>query len=99
MLSYQTSGNSLDCLVAAGHSYLLYGLGFEWRPSFYKDVRLHGFVACRHENEIARISATGRAESTRILNANIGITWNMNIHKILKERVFKKEVVTEASGQ
>ena len=99
ILSYQTSGNSLDCLVAAGHSYLLYGLGFEWRPSFYKDVRLHGFVACRHDNEIARTSATGQAESTRILNANIGITWNMNIHKILKERVFKKEVVTEVSGQ
>ena len=89
ILSYNTTGNNLDCLVAAGHSYTLYGLGFEWRPSFYKDVRLHGFVACRRDSESALTSATGRPEASSCINANIGITWNMNIHKILKERVFK----------
>lgn len=91
ILSYNATGSSLDCLVQAGHSYLLGGIGFEWRPSFYKDVRLHGFVAYRRDSESARTSATGRAETTNTLNANIGITWNMNIHKILKERVFKEK--------
>jgi len=92
ILSYNATGGNLDCLVAAGHSYMLYGLGLEWRPSFYKDVRLHGFVACRRDSESAMISATGLSEVTNTLNANIGITWNMNIHKILKERVFKDKV-------
>lgn len=92
MLTFATSGQNLDCLVMAGHSYTLYGLGFEWRPSFYKDVRLHGFVACRKDSESSRTSQTKRPEASSLINANIGITWNMNIHKILKERVFKEKV-------
>lgn len=89
ILSYSATGSSLDCLVSAGHSYTLYGLGFEWRPSFYKDVRLHGFLACRRDSESARTSSTGRAEAASSINANIGITWNMDVHKILKSRLFK----------
>lgn len=91
ILAFQTSGNNLDCLVLAGHSHILYGLGFEWRPSFYKDVRLHGFVACRNDNTSSLTSPlpSGRPVATNTINANIGITWNMNIHKILKDRILK----------
>ena len=95
IIAYRNTGTTLDCLVAAGHSYTLYGLGFEWRPSFYKDVRLHGFVACRHETESKRTSATGQAEFSNMINANIGITWNMNILKVLKDRVFKDKAVNQ----
>lgn len=86
---YTTTNTSLDCLVTAGSSYALYGLGIEWRPSFYKDVRLHGFVACRQNRIDDAVSASGKKETHSTINANIGITWNMDVHKMLKDRLRK----------
>ena len=79
-----TSGLGLDCLIPAGHSYAKYGFGFEYTPSFCKDVRLHGVLSyCRNGIE----NAAG-AENDRIntVTANIGITWHMNIHRMFMER-------------
>lgn len=79
-----TSGLGLDCLIPAGHSYAKYGFGFEYNPSFCKDVRLHGVLSyCRNGIE----DAAG-AENDRIntVTANIGITWHMNIHRMFMER-------------
>ncbi|MCR4817284.1 MAG: OprO/OprP family phosphate-selective porin [Bacteroidales bacterium] len=79
-----TSGLGLDCLIPAGHSYAKYGFGFEYNPSFCKDVRLHGVLSyCRNGIE----NAAG-AENDRIntVTANIGITWHMNIHRMFMER-------------
>ena len=74
----------LDCLVGTGNSHATYGIGFEYIPSFCKDVRLHGFVANRN----TRVEdANGvKMSTTNTLTANIGITWHMNIHRMFMER-------------
>ena len=87
ILRYNATGKSLDCLVRAGHCYKLCGLGLEYKPAFCKDVRLHGFVAYRDDKEMGRVSATGLDENTNHLNVNAGITWNMDVHKMLKDRL------------
>ena len=85
--SMAASGTELDCLVESGHSYLTYGIGFEYRPAICRDVRLHGFVT----NTNVRVEDAGGNElnSTDNLRANIGITWHMNIHRMFMERGLK----------
>lgn len=70
--------DALDCLIPGGTSYATYGIGFEYKPSFCTDVRLHGFVAGRTQDD-----ETGK---TNTLTGNIGITWHMNIHRMFRER-------------
>lgn len=65
-----------DCLLDAGSKHAIYGAGFEYRPASCKDVRLHAYVA----NRVQENTFTGDVTST--LNANIGITWNMNIRNM-----------------
>ena len=83
-LNFSAMGTSIDCLMEAGTSQVTYGIGFEYKPAFCKDVRLHGFVAKRdiyaediNGNELGNVHS---------LNVNIGITWHMNIHRMFKER-------------
>ncbi len=78
------SPSSLDGLVEAGHSYLTYGLGFEYKPAFCKDVRVHGYLA----NQDVRVEDINGTETSRVrqLTANVGITWHMNIHRMFLER-------------
>ena len=79
-----TSSLGLDCLIPAGHSYTKYGFGFEYNPSFCKDVRLHGVLSyCRNGIENA---AGEENDRTNTITANIGITWHMNIHRMFMER-------------
>ena len=78
----------LDILIGQGNKFLFYGVGFEYNPSFCKDVRLHGVLSyCDHTLE----DAAGNTTSfTHTLTANIGITWHMNIHRMFMERGLKK---------
>lgn len=78
------SVDELDCLISSGHSHLTYGIGFEYNPSFCKDVRLHGFIANR-DNRVED-AAGNEVGKTSTLTANIGITWHMNIHRMFMER-------------
>ena len=81
-------GNSYDCFVEAGHSYCLYGAGFEYRPSKCPSVRLHGYVAQRNDmhNEIRTNTVDNTFKITEsTLNVNFGITWNMDVLKLLKK--------------
>lgn len=75
---------ALDCLISAGNELSTYGIGFEYTPSFCKDVRLHGFVANRVTN--VHDNTNTLTETTSSLTANIGITWHMNIHRMFLER-------------
>ncbi|MBP5548829.1 MAG: hypothetical protein J6X58_08080 [Bacteroidales bacterium] len=74
----------LDCLTPAGNSIITYGVGFEYNPSFCKDVRLHGFVANR--NTKVENNYTNTSLRNDSFTANIGITWHMNIHRMFLER-------------
>lgn len=79
-----TSATAIDCLTPAGSSIATYGIGFEYNPSFCKDVRLHGFVANR--NTTVEDAAGTQTDKVNTLTANIGITWHMNIHRMFMER-------------
>ena len=70
-----------DCFGEAGTTYLTYGLGLEYRPRVCPDFRIHAFVAD------SRITRTDSYENS--LQCNVGITWDMDIHRMLKDRVAK----------
>lgn len=85
-------GSSLDCLVPAHHSYCLYGGGFEYKPSFCKAVRVHGYVAARQETDYTAVWAAQQAslpepEPTVVngLQVNLGVTWNMDFLKLINK--------------
>lgn len=69
-----------DCLVPEGESFTTYGLGFELRPTFCRDLRIHGYVASRHHTALDR-------PSDNSLFVNGGITWDMDIHAIVTQRM------------
>lgn len=74
----------LDCLIGAGQRIAKYGIGFEYNPSFCKDVRLHGVLSY---NDFSTEDANANQLSFKHqLSANIGITWHMNIHRMFMER-------------
>ncbi len=74
----------LDCLIATGNRFAKYGIGFEYNPSFCKDVRLHGVLSyCQNSIENAAGIETSH---TNTLSVNVGITWHMNIHRMFLER-------------
>lgn len=89
---------SLDCLAEPGHKYLLYGVGFEYRPASCKAVRLHGFVTHRQTvapNYVKEANVTptnyvrqGDARESN-LEFNLGVSWNMDVHKMLNDRLNK----------
>ncbi len=75
---------ALDCLIASGSRIAKYGIGFEYNPSFCKDVRLHGVLSY---NDYRVEDINGNQQSfTDQITANIGITWHMNIHRMFMER-------------
>ena len=75
---------NLDCLIPAGSIITKYGIGFEYNPSFCKDVRLHGVLSyC--ENHLDNPKAN-LLSHTNTFTVNFGITWHMNIHRMFMER-------------
>ena len=77
-----------DCFGEAGHQYLTYGLGAEYHPVSCPDVRLHAFVANRATSHEAD---AGKTVTTNSLQFNVGITWDMNIHRMIKDRMMKNQ--------
>lgn len=76
--------NNLDCLILPGSRISKYGFGFEYNPSFCKDVRLHGVLSYCH-NSLEDMTGVENFR-TNTVTANIGITWHMNIHRMFMER-------------
>ena len=73
-----------DCLVPEGTSFTTYGLGFELRPQFCRDMRIHGYIAERHHTLVNQ-------PSDNSLFVNCGITWDMDIHAIVTQRMKKNQ--------
>ncbi|MCF0207541.1 MAG: hypothetical protein HUK15_08945 [Bacteroidales bacterium] len=85
--------SSKDILMYPGSAYGFYGIGVEYRPAFYKNIRLHAFVANSiriQQNEISvpteGIYTTGK---TSKLNVNVGLSWNIDFLKFIDKK-FKK---------
>ncbi|MBQ6070073.1 MAG: hypothetical protein IJK84_11275 [Bacteroidales bacterium] len=87
-------GNSIDlgyydCFGEAGYSYLTYGLGAEYRPEACPDFRLHAFIANRTSKHLEEGAQPKYEAVENSLRFNIGITWDMDIHRMLKDRIAK----------
>ena len=79
-----------DILMMPGQSYYFYGLGVEYRPANYKNVRLHAYVANAETEQEYVFGPAISTSKTSNLNVNVGLTWNIDFLKYLKPQ-FKKE--------
>ena len=82
-----------DCFGEAGHTYCTYGIGAEYRPDACPDFRLHAFLANRTTTHTEEMEWHGHIDYNNVkvnsLRFNIGITWDMDIHRMLKDRIAK----------
>ena len=79
------AANWLDGLVPANHAYFHTGLGCEFHPT--DNVRLHAYVAYRDDCEFDAVNngVTTSDLHTASLTANVGATWTIDFHKMLKK--------------
>ena len=83
---YITLGSgSLDCLALPHHSTCLYAAGVEYRPASCPSVRLHGYLGGRRETDYN--PATPVTSDT--FEANVGVSWNVDVRKILDKNLKK----------
>ena len=75
-----------DIFCETAHSHLTYGLGMEYHPKSCPDFRLHAFVANRRTTDYSSMATPVVSNSLR---ANVGITWSMEVYRMLKERMAK----------
>lgn len=71
-----------DCLAQPGQIYGFYGAGVEYRPAVCRDVRFHAFVA---NFETRHAATTDNAYTDVDLKVNVGVTWDINVLKMLKK--------------
>lgn len=67
-----------DIMLSPGMRYAFYGLGIEYRP--IPEVRLHAFIAN------SRTYEENKEMPSNDINANIGVSWNLNILKYLDKK-------------
>lgn len=73
-----------DCLIEAGSRHSVYGFGMEYRPSICKDVRVHAYVA--HRIQQNTLASPVEPQTISTINANVGITWNMDFREMFSKR-------------
>lgn len=82
----------MDVMIMPGHNYHFYGLGVEFRPAVYRDLRIHAFVANKvlYRPEIQpdnTVSYRIPDEGHGTLQVNVGVTWKIDFMKYLPERL------------
>lgn len=86
---YYTVNNTdvdVDMLMPNQRNYCFYGLGMEYRPLVYPDLRVHAYVA----NSVMALPSVYDADGSwknQILTANVGVTWWLNFMKFLPEKL------------
>lgn len=78
------SNGLFDCLIAPGSRHSVYGAGIIYRPNTCKNVRIHAYVA--HRIEQNTLAEPTEVASTSTINANVGITWNMNFRDMFDKQ-------------
>ena len=85
--NFNTTGEIWDCLALPGQQYIYYGIGFEWHPKKYSDIRLHGFVTdVAIINDYAPALQDPDIQAEHNLYANIGVTWKIDIAKYFRNK-------------
>lgn len=84
-----------DPMMTPGFNYHFYGIGLEFRPLKYQDLRIHAFVAnsvkyspgfCRTDPETSNTVNTP-VEGHGSLQINVGASWTINFMKYLPDRL------------
>ncbi len=87
---YYTMGEDshvdVDMMMPNDRVHWFYGLGMEYRPRVYPDLRVHAYVAnSTMRNSYEYISDYGWRNMN--LTANVGVTWWLNFMKFLPEKL------------
>lgn len=78
--------NIIDNTMVPGANYYFYGLGLEYRPPVYPDLRIHAYVA-NSTFHYPQINNYILDEKKCNLMANIGATWKIDFMKYLPEKL------------
>jgi len=73
-------------LMPNNQAHCFYGLGMEYRPRIYPDLRVHAWVA----NSVMTppLGYTGdHGWENMTLTANVGVTWRLDFMKLLPEKL------------
>lgn len=87
---FYTVGNDthvdVDMLMPNNRAYYFYGLGMEYRPRIYPDLRVHAYVAnstmCNFDEHVGIYGWKNMN-----LTANVGVTWKLDFMKFLPEKL------------
>ncbi|MBR1784539.1 MAG: hypothetical protein IJ760_03755 [Bacteroidales bacterium] len=74
--------NEVDGLVPTSRVYSKAGLGVEFHPKGMQNVRLHGYVAMLHEDNLDQPVGTA---DLNYLTCNLGFTWAVDVRNIFKK--------------
>lgn len=78
-----------DMMVKPGYSYSFAGLGLEYRPANYRDLRVHAYMLYRTSRVIEPTPADDYLGET--WSANVGLTWDLNFLRFIKKNKIKSK--------
>lgn len=81
---------STDMLMPVGYNHWFYGLGLEFRPRVYPDLRVHAWVAdmvMHRPGSAAEVYPPIMDIKRHTLSANVGVTWRLDFMKFLPEKL------------
>lgn len=85
--AYGNAAEPVDMMMPANRNYWFYGLGVEFRPRVYPDLRVHAYVA----NAVMHRPVSAIPEDTDVKNstltANVGVSWRLDFMKFLPEKL------------
>ena len=78
----------VDMWLPSNHNYWFYGLGMEYRPRVYPDLRVHAYVANAVMHRPVNASENINVDLENMtLTANVGVTWRLDFMKFLPEKL------------
>ena len=81
-----SNGFDVDMLMPNNRAHYFYGIGMEYRPRIYPDLRIHAWVA----NSVMTPPLGYMADQgwdNMTLTANVGFTWRLDFMKFLPEKL------------
>lgn len=87
---FENTITDVDMWMPSHRNYWFYGLGMEFRPRVYPDLRVHAYVAnaVMHRPVDYNLPIDERADyKNSTLTANIGVTWRLDFMKFLPEKL------------
>jgi hypothetical protein len=83
---YYDNHVDVDMLMPNDLAHCFYGLGVEYRPRVYPDLRVHAFVANSVKTlPVGIVGDYGFRDMT--LTANVGVSWRLDFMKFLPEKL------------